>query len=89
MNLQKQLARSGHGWTILPGAGVAADVAAGALSAAPLTEPEVWRSIVIGAARTGPVSPAAYAVTSRLTRLVRSIVSRGSWPSAELLEPAD
>ena len=27
MSLQKQFVRRGHGWTILPGAGVAADLA--------------------------------------------------------------
>jgi len=77
MSLQKQLVRHGHGWTILPGAGAAADVAAGALSAAPLSEPEVWRSIVIGAARTGLATSAARAVASHLTRQVRHAVRQG------------
>lgn len=87
MSLQKQLVRLGHGWTILPGAGAAADVAAGTLSAAPLSEPEVWRSIVIGVARTGLATQAAQAVTSHLTRQVRVAVRQGAWPSAELSRP--
>ena len=84
LSLQKQLVRHGHGWTILPGAGAAADVAAGTLSAAPLAEPEVWRSIVIGVARTGLATAAAQAVTSHLTRQARVTVRQGGWPSAEL-----
>ena len=53
MSLQKQLVRSGHGWTILPGAGIAAELASGELSAAPLCEPEVWRSIALAVPRAG------------------------------------
>jgi LysR family transcriptional regulator, nitrogen assimilation regulatory protein len=87
MNLQKQLVRRGHGWTILPGAGVAADLAAGVLSAAPLSEPEVWRSIVVGVPRTGPITPAAQVVAAQLTRQVKIAVRQGWWPSAELYEP--
>jgi DNA-binding transcriptional LysR family regulator len=89
MTLQKQLVRRGHGWTILPGAGVAADVAAGLLSAAPLSQPEVWRSLVIGAARAGLVTPAAQAVASHLTRQARAAADRGEWPSAELQDSAE
>ena len=88
MNLQKQFVRRGHGWTILPGAGVAADLAAGVLSAAPLSEPEVWRSIVVGVPRTGPITPAVKAVAAQLTRQVKIAVRQGWWLSAELYEPA-
>ena len=53
MHVQKQLVRAGHGWTILPGVGIAEDVAKGSLCAAPLCEPETWRSIVLGTPRAG------------------------------------
>jgi len=89
LSLQKQLVRHGHGWTILPGAGAAADVADGTLSAAPLSEPEVWRSIVIGVPRAGLATPAAQAVATHLTRQVRLAVRHGAWPSAELAESAE
>jgi DNA-binding transcriptional LysR family regulator len=88
MSLQKQLVRSGHGWTILPGAGVAADVAAGKLTAAPLSDPEVWRSIVVGVPRAAPVTPAAQAVAGHLRQLVQVAARQGWWPSAEIEEPA-
>jgi LysR family nitrogen assimilation transcriptional regulator len=84
MSLQKQLVRQGLGWTILPGAGVAADIAAGTLSAAPLSEPEVWRSVVLGVPRSGRATQATRAVASELRCLVQAVAARGSWPSAEL-----
>jgi DNA-binding transcriptional LysR family regulator len=84
MSLQKLLVQSGHGWTILPGAGIAGDVAAGTLSAAPLAEPEVWRSIVLGMPRARPITPAVQAVARQLARQVRSAARQGQWPSAQL-----
>ncbi|MET7355247.1 LysR substrate-binding domain-containing protein [Streptomyces mirabilis] len=53
MRVHKRLVLAGHGWTILPGVGIAEDVAGGTLSAAPLSEPDVWRSIVLGDAEDG------------------------------------
>ncbi len=84
MTLQKQLVRRGHGWTILPGAGIADEVASGVLSAAPLSEPEVWRSIAIGMPRAGRITPAAQTVARELVRQVRTAVLDGRWLSAEL-----
>jgi LysR family nitrogen assimilation transcriptional regulator len=84
MNMQKRLVRAGHGWTILPGVGIAHDIATGALNAAPLCEPEVWRSIVLGRPRAGRVSPAVEAVARELSRQVRAAVHEGRWPSAQL-----
>ncbi|GHB73636.1 LysR family transcriptional regulator [Streptomyces viridiviolaceus] len=88
MHVQKQLVLAGHGWTILPGVGIAEDVAGGSLSAAPLCEPEVWRSIVLGTSRAGRVTPAAEVVARELTRRVRSAVRQGRWPSAQLPDKA-
>lgn len=85
MHLQKTLVLAGHGWTVLPAAGVAGDVAAGRLSGAPLTGPAVTRSIVLGLPRAGRTPPPVTAVAGELTRLVRAAVRSGSWPSARLL----
>jgi LysR family transcriptional regulator, nitrogen assimilation regulatory protein len=82
MSLQKRLVQSGHGWTILPGAGIAGDITAGTLSAAPLTEPEIWRSVVLGMPRARQVTPAVQAVARQLARQVRSSARQGRWPSA-------
>jgi DNA-binding transcriptional LysR family regulator len=83
MRIQKQLVRAGHGWTILPGVGIAEDVADSALSAAPLCEPTVWRSLVLGTPRSGRKAPAADAVVAELTRQVHSALRSGRWPSAQ------
>lgn len=82
LRLQKLLVRGGHGWTILPGVGIAEDVAAGALSAAPLRDPEIWRRIVLGIPRAGRVPAAAEMVAAELIRQVRTAVGEGRWPSA-------
>ncbi|MFI9833117.1 LysR family transcriptional regulator [Streptomyces sp. NPDC051913] len=84
MGLQKRLVRAGHGWTILPGVGIAQDVADGTLSAAPLCEPDVWRSIVLATPRTGRTPPAAEAVARELVRRAETAVHEDRWPSAEL-----
>jgi len=87
MILQKKLVLAGHGWTVLPAAGVAADVASGLLSGAPLTEPDVERSVVLGLPRGTRVPAPVDAVATSLTRLARDLVRSGAWPSARLTPP--
>jgi LysR family transcriptional regulator, nitrogen assimilation regulatory protein len=82
MLLQKKLVLAGHGWTILPAAGVAADVAAGSLSGAPLTAPDVERSVVLGLQHRSRLLAPVEAVASTLTRLVSELVRSGAWPAA-------
>jgi DNA-binding transcriptional LysR family regulator len=84
MTLQKHLVRGGHGWTILPAVGIAGDIASGTLSAAPLSQPEVWRSIVLGMPRAGRVTPAVEVVARELAGQIRAAVRGGRWPSARL-----
>jgi DNA-binding transcriptional LysR family regulator len=86
-DLQKQLVLAGHGWTILPGVGIAEDVANGTLSAAPLCEPGIWRSIVLATARSGRTPPAVEAVARELVRQIGLAVDQGSWPSAQTQPP--
>jgi LysR family transcriptional regulator, nitrogen assimilation regulatory protein len=84
MNLQKRLVRGHHGWTILPAVGIAGDLTGGTLSAAPLCEPEIWRSIVLGMPRTGRVPASVEVVARELVAQVESLVHSGRWPSARL-----
>ncbi|TPQ23497.1 LysR family transcriptional regulator [Streptomyces sporangiiformans] len=84
MRVQKQLVLAGHGWTVLPGVGIAEDVAQGTLSAAPLCEPDVWRSIVLGTPRWGRTPPAVQVVARELVRQINSAVAQGRWPSAQV-----
>lgn len=81
MHLQKQLVLAGRGWTVLPAAGVASDVATGRLSGAPLTTPEVERSVVLGL-RVGRRTPLAVeSVASELGRLAAELTLSGTWPA--------
>ncbi|WP_344943118.1 LysR family transcriptional regulator [Actinomadura miaoliensis] len=91
MRLQKRFVLAGYGWTVLPGVGIAADVADGTLSAAPLREPDVWRSVVLATPRTGRTPPAVEIVARELTRQVHAAVRQGGWPAARphAPEPAD
>lgn len=84
MRVQKQLVRAGHGWTVLPGVGIAEDVANGTLSAAPLCEPDVWRAIVLGTPRSGRTPPAVEVVALEVMRQIDSTVAAGTWPSAQV-----
>jgi DNA-binding transcriptional LysR family regulator len=87
MVLQKRLVLAGRGWTVLPAAGVAGDVAAGRLSGAPLTGPEVERSVVLGL-RLGRRTPAAVeSVASQLRRLTSELARSGAWPAELELRP--
>jgi DNA-binding transcriptional LysR family regulator len=81
MHLQKKLVLAGHGWTVLPAAGVAGDVATGALSGAPVTAPEVVRSVVLGLQRGRRAPAAVEAVAAELRRLTGELARSGAWPS--------
>jgi LysR family transcriptional regulator, nitrogen assimilation regulatory protein len=74
MHLQKKLVLAGHGWTVLPAAGVAGDVAAGIFSGAPLTAPEMVRSVVLGLRRDRRTPRSVDAVAAELTRLARELL---------------
>jgi len=74
MRLQKMLVLAGHGWTVLPAAGVAGDVAAGIFSGAPLTAPEMVRSVVLGLPRGRRTPLPVDAVASEITRLARELL---------------
>ena len=86
MVVQKQLVRQERGWTILPSAGVARDVQRGALSGAPLVDPTVTRSVVVGLPRTARIPRAVEAVATEVLRVGRDLVRSGEWPSA-MLDP--
>jgi DNA-binding transcriptional LysR family regulator len=74
MQLQKKLVLAGHGWTVLPAAGVAGDVAAGTFSGAPVTAPEMVRTVVLGLPRGRRTPPPVDAVAAELARLARELL---------------
>jgi LysR family transcriptional regulator, nitrogen assimilation regulatory protein len=81
MHLQKKLVLAGHGWTVLPAAGVAGDITAGTLSGAPVTGPEVVRSVVLGLQRARRTPAAVQAVAAELQRLTGELARSGAWPT--------
>ncbi|MGW8375094.1 LysR substrate-binding domain-containing protein [Streptomyces sp. ODS28] len=83
LHLQKQLVAAGHGWTVLPGLGITEDLTDGTLSAAPLCEPEVWRSVVLATPRAARTPPAVEVVAHEVIRQVNAAIADGRWPSAQ------
>ncbi|SEO57061.1 LysR family transcriptional regulator [Trujillonella endophytica] len=86
--LQTLLVEAGHGWTVLPGAGVSHHALEGRLSAAPLRAPEIVRTVGLGLPRAGKTPPAVEVVATELLTLVRAAVRSGRWASAELITNA-
>jgi DNA-binding transcriptional LysR family regulator len=89
MHLQKKLVVAGHGWTVLPAAGVADDVRSGVLTGAPLCEPETSRSLVLALRRGTRTPRPVEAVADELLRLTRTLTRSGRWPSAQAMAAAD
>ncbi|WP_432827274.1 LysR family transcriptional regulator [Dactylosporangium sp. CA-092794] len=89
MLLQKRLVASGNGWSVLPAAGVAEDVATGRLSGGPLTDPDVSRTVVLALQRGGRVPPALEAVAAEVVRATRRLVETGAWPTARAADRPD
>lgn len=87
MALQKSMVLAQQAWSILPAAGVASEIEAGRLSGAPLSEPVVKRSVVLGLPRGVRLAPAVEAVTVELRRVIHRLVSSGQWVGATLAEP--
>jgi len=81
----KDLVRHGHGCTILPFAPIREDVAAGRLTAAPLTDPAPARQLVLAYPSDRQVSRAARYAGETLTAILRDHVERDAWtgPAAE------
>ncbi|CAO3428211.1 LysR family transcriptional regulator [Azospirillum doebereinerae] len=75
----KDLVRHGHGCTILPLAPNHEDVAAGRLTAAPLTDPAPSRQLVLAYPSDRQVSRAARYAGEVLTTILRDHVERDVW----------
>jgi LysR family transcriptional regulator, nitrogen assimilation regulatory protein len=84
LQLQKIMVLAGHGWSMLPAAGVRHDVERGVLSGAPLCEPRVTRKVVLGRQRGGRTPPPVEAVAAEVVRVVRRLVLDGIWTGARL-----
>lgn len=85
MSVQKRLVFEGMGYTVLPPAAVADDVARGVLAAAPLSAPDLLRRIVLGTPNNRPLTTSMRCVMSELLRCTQEAVATGGWPSARWL----
>lgn len=85
MTLQKLLVSAGRGWSILPAPGVLRDLREGTMTAAPIKNPSIPRTIGLAMSRARRSSPAADAVASVLVDVMRDTVERREWPSADWL----
>lgn len=83
LHLQKRLVAAGHGWSILPAAGVATEISSGQLDGAPLCEPTVHRRVVLGIQRATRVAPSLRAVTTLTGQVVRRTLRDGTWTGAQ------
>ena len=87
MGLQKNLVRHGSGMTVLPGIAVLDDVAQGRLSAAPITEPDLRRRVVLALRTARHASAAVRYVADELRAQIEANVRDGRWPGADWLRP--
>ena len=76
----KDLVRGGHGSTILPRAPIHRELAAGDLCAAPLTNPEPLRRLVLSYPTDRPVARLARFAGQVIAAKVTALVEGGVWP---------
>jgi len=82
MNIQKSLVLGGHGLTILPPVAYAGELAAKRLSAAPLIEPRIPRTIAVALPANRPVALHVRRTVDLLVRCVGAAVKQSRWPEA-------
>jgi LysR family nitrogen assimilation transcriptional regulator len=82
MSIQKGLALGGHGLTILPPIAVAAELASKRLSAAPLVNPRVSRTIAVALSGNRSVGRHVQRTVDLLIQCAKSAVERKEWLEA-------
>jgi LysR family nitrogen assimilation transcriptional regulator len=82
MSIQKSLVLGGHGLTILPTIACAAELASGRLTAAPLTDPRITRTIVVALPTNRSVGQHVLRTVELLVRCARNAVRRREWLEA-------
>ena len=84
ISVTKRLVQNGCGYTLLPLAAVAEEVAQGTLKAARLVGADVSRDVALATARNRPGGSALWNVMQTVRQEVRHIVAAGAWPDTEL-----
>jgi LysR family nitrogen assimilation transcriptional regulator len=82
MSIQKSLVLGGHGLTVLPPIAFAAELADKRLTAAPLLEPRISRTIVVALPANRSVGQHVRRTVELLVQCARNAVQRRQWPEA-------
>lgn len=85
MSIQKSLVLGGQGLTILPPIAFAEELTRKQLSAAPLCEPDITRTIVLALPANRAVGQHVRRTVDLLRQCAKEAVDRGAWPEARWL----
>jgi LysR family transcriptional regulator, nitrogen assimilation regulatory protein len=85
MSIQKSLVLGGHGLTILPPVAFADELARKTISAAPLCNPKITRTIVLALAANRPVGQHVRRTVDVLVECAKHAVLQGAWLEARWL----
>jgi LysR family nitrogen assimilation transcriptional regulator len=84
ISVTKRLVQNGCGYTVLPLAAVAEEVAQGTLRAARLVGADVSREVAMATARNRTGAAELWGVIQTVRQQVRNTVASGSWPDTQL-----
>ena len=84
ISVTKRLVQNGCGYTVLPLAAVAEEVAQGTLRAARLVGADVSREVAMATARNRTAAAELWGVIQTVRQQVRNTVASGSWPDTQL-----
>ena len=82
MGIQKSRVLGGHGLTILPPIAFARELASGQVTAAPLKDPRVTRTIAVALSSNRSVGQHVQRTAEILVECVRQAVQKHAWPEA-------
>lgn len=85
MSIQKNLVLGGHGLTILPPIAFAEELAHKAVTAAPLSDPKITRTIVLALPANRGVGQHVQRTVDLLVQCAQEAVGRGAWLEARWL----
>jgi len=85
LSVQRSLVLGGHGLTILPPIAVAEDLAQGRLSGAPITDPDITRTIVLALPSNRSTGRHIRSVVGILEQEMQRGVRSGLWPESRWL----
>lgn len=85
MSIQKSLVLGGHGLTVLPPIAFADELERGLVSAAPLSDPKITRTIVLALPANRAVGSHVRRAVELLVECARNAVARGAWLEARWL----